>query len=299
MRKRVGGGDRRRRKDVPSSSPSVDRVLGKLPGPDLVTFPEDVYGGFTIRVHDDSRDQFVSRAIRGGQWEPFETFCVWHPLRKGSVFYDIGANVGWYTIVGSWRVGRRGRVFAFEPDPDNFTLLWRNVTENGCKNVGLFPMAVADRSGQASLARSPVNMGDHRLDSLKSGRETIPVPVTTLAAIIEAGLPAPDVIKLDTQGSEAKILAPLARLMKVNPRVALATEFWPFGLSQAGSSVEELVAILMSVPLRFYRIDHVSRTLNATDLPSLAGSLSGEDHADLLAVPTEWEPPSGLAGFVR
>lgn len=299
MPRSFGRGRHRRRKDARRSSPPCHRVLRKLPGPDLVTFPDEVYGGFTVRIYDDSRDQFVSRAIRRGQWEPFETLCLWHLLRKGSVLYDIGANIGWYTIVASRRVGRKGRVFAFEPDPDNFGLLWRNVAENRRANVGLFPTAVADRNGRASLARSPINMGDHRLDSPKSDRETIAVPVTTLAAIIEAGLPMPDVIKLDTQGSEAKILGHLPRLMEAKPGLALAMEFWPFGLAQAGSSVAELIAILTSVPLRFYRIDHAARRLEPTDLPSLAAAIPGDDHADLLAVPTRWKPPPGLSGFVR
>lgn len=299
MRGSVGRGHRGRRKGARQPSLSIDRVLLELPGADLATFGKEVYRGFTIRVHDDSRDQFVSRAIRHGQWEPFETECLWHLLRKGSVLYDIGANIGWYTIVGSRRVGRKGKVFAFEPDPDNFGLLWRNVIENRRANVALFPMAVADRSGRASLARSPNNMGDHRLDSRTSDRETIAVPVTTLEAVLAAGLPVPDVIKLDTRGCEAKILVPLGRLMKAKPGLILALEFWPFGLSQAGSSVGQLIEILTSVPLRFYRIDPVSRTLNATDLVSLAAGLSGEDHADLFAVPIEWKPPSRLAGFVR
>lgn len=273
------------------------RVLGALPGADRIMLAPP-YGGLGLRVHDAGRDDYISPSIRAGGWEPFETSCLWHLLAAGQVFYDIGANLGWYTAIASRRVGPRGRVLAFEPDPDNFLLLWRNVAENGLGNVDLFPIAVGDRDGRAVLARAPTNKGDHRVDSVDTDRETVSIAVASLATLIAAGAPPPDVMKIDTQGSEARILRSLPALVAARPHLVLAVEFWPHGLRAAGSSADYLIAILTSVPLRFFLIDGAAERLFPVELDALARRLIGEEHADLLAVPAAWQPPAALAGLI-
>ena len=68
-------------------------------------------------VHGE-RDRFVSRRIREeGVWEPYETSLVLAMLRPGDVFVDVGANIGYFTILAASAVGAQGMVFAFEPDP--------------------------------------------------------------------------------------------------------------------------------------------------------------------------------------
>lgn len=273
-------------------------VLAALPGADRIVLATPPYDGLGFRVHDAGRDDYISPAIRAGGWESFETFCLWHLLAAGHVFYDIGANLGWYTAIASRRVGPRGRVLAFEPDPENFLLLWRNVAENEMGNVDLFPIAVGDRDGRAVLARAPTNKGDHRVDSVGSDRETVAIAVASLATFITAGAPPPDVVKIDTQGSEARILRTLPALVAARPHLVLAVEFWPHGLRAAGSSVDDLIAILTAVPLRFLLIDGAWERLVPVELAALADSLAGEAHADLLAVPAAWQPPAALAGRI-
>lgn len=281
-------------------SPVADahaRRLVALPGADRIMLAPP-YEGLGLRVHDAGRDDYISPSIRAGAWEAFETHCLWHLLAEGHVFYDIGANLGWYTAIASRRVGARGRVLAFEPDPENFLLLWRNVAENDLGNVDLFPIAVGDRDGRAMLARAPTNKGDHRVDSLDTDRETVGITVASLATLIAAGAPPPGVMKIDTQGSEARILRTLPALVAARPHLVLAVEFWPHGLRAAGSSADDLIAILTSVPLRFLLIDGAAERLVPVELDALADSLAGEAHADLLAVPASWQPPAALAGHI-
>ncbi|MBN9022900.1 MAG: FkbM family methyltransferase [Rhizobiales bacterium] len=270
------------------------RRLRALPGPDRIVLATPPYDGLSLRVHDPGRDDYISPSIRAGGWEGFETFCLWHLLAEGRVFYDIGANLGWYTAIASRRVGPRGRVLAFEPDPENFLLLWRNVTENELDNVDLFAIAVGDRDGRGLLALSPTNKGDHRVDSVATDRHTIDIAVGSLATLLDAGAPPPDVMKIDTQGSEARILDALPALVAARPELALAVEFWPHGLAAAGSSVADLIAILDAVPLRFLLVDGAGERLVPVELAALAGRLAGEEHADLLAVPAAWQPPRVL-----
>src|SRR6266700_1510309 len=99
---------------------------------------------FDFVVHSGI-DQFISQRIKNrGSWEPFETGIMISLLRPGDVFIDIGANIGWYTVMSALTVGRSGHVFAFEPAGDNADLLERNVALNRLDNVKLFRCALAE-----------------------------------------------------------------------------------------------------------------------------------------------------------
>src|SRR5690242_7217517 len=89
--------------------------------------------------------------LRKGDWEPFETRIVTLALQPGDVVVDDVANIGYYTLLFSRAVGETGKVYAFEPDPDNYAFLERNVAANGCPNVTLVPEAVSDRTGELRL----------------------------------------------------------------------------------------------------------------------------------------------------
>lgn len=96
-----------------------------------------------------------------GIYEPLETEVVGREVSAGDVVVDIGAHIGYYTLMLARIVGPCGKVYAFEPDPENFTLLQRNVKENGYRNVVLLQKAVSDRNGSATLYLSDDNSGDH------------------------------------------------------------------------------------------------------------------------------------------
>ncbi len=81
-----------------------------------------------------------------GVYEPLETKLVRKEVKKSDVVLDIGANIGYYTLILAKLVGKKGRVFAFEPDPTNFALLKKNISINGYKNVILVPKAVAGKT---------------------------------------------------------------------------------------------------------------------------------------------------------
>src|SRR5580658_6921217 len=119
--------------------------------------------GLRIEVHSAPDRYISSQIVQSGEWEPFETQIVQCFLRPGDVFVDIGANIGWYTIVAASIVGCDGHVYAFEPARDNFELAARNLILNDLQNVTLEQMAVTDRAGTDLLFLSTENLGDHRL----------------------------------------------------------------------------------------------------------------------------------------
>jgi FkbM family methyltransferase len=99
----------------------------------------------------------------GRAWEPEMTEEFRRRVKPGMTLADIGANVGYYTILASRLVGPTGKVLAFEPDEDNLAYLRKNLAENGCGNVQVYPFAVGAKDGEADLHQCPTNPGAHSI----------------------------------------------------------------------------------------------------------------------------------------
>lgn len=182
-------------------------------------------------------DEFVSGDLaRHGIWEPFETKVFGRLCLPADTVLDLGANIGWYSMLAARRVGATGRVIAFEPDRANARLLEVNAAiadEHGV--IDIHKSAVSDQAGQLSLYRSGTNLGDHRLFRDDTERDSCPVTVTTLDTFFaehEGCLPG--LVKSDTQGSEARIFRGATALLAGGWRPVLILEFWPFGLTRSG-----------------------------------------------------------------
>jgi len=120
------------------------------------------------------------------------------------VVVDIGANIGYYTLIFARLVGEQGRVFAFEPDPANFSLLAKNVAVNNYHNVELIQKAVSDQTGNARLYLSPKSTVDHRIYSSNDNRKFIDVEAVRLDDYFLDNNGKIDFIKMDIQGLKVK-----------------------------------------------------------------------------------------------
>jgi FkbM family methyltransferase len=140
-------------------------------------------------------------------------------VAEGSVVYDIGANVGFYTLLASVLVGPKGKVFAFEPVPRNLRYLKQHLRINGIKNVSVIEAAVADRDGVAQFDGGPnPSMGHLAADG------SLTVRTVTLDGMVAKGeLPPPDCLKIDVEGAELAVLTGAMSLLEsARPTVFLA-----------------------------------------------------------------------------
>lgn len=140
-------------------------------------------------------------------------------IQSGWVVYDVGAHVGFYTLIFSILVESTGSVFAFEPSPGNVALLRRHMKLNQCANVTLYQAAVTDYCGTARFddARSSYT---RQLNS-QGGLE---VRTLTLDSVLDEGVAPPHCIKMDIEGAEYQALQGSRRLLSVHrPIVFLAT----------------------------------------------------------------------------
>lgn len=182
-------------------------------------------------------DQFISGDIaRDGVWEPFESKVFCCLCKPADTVLDLGANIGWYSVLAVGIVGSAGRVLAFEPDEGNARLLEMNTAVSDPHSIiQIYRSAVGESEAEALFYKSETNLGDHRLFSDGSSRETYPVNVTTLDSFFSGeNLGLPDIVKSDTQGSEAKIFKGAQELFSKGWRPVMILEFWPFGLNKSG-----------------------------------------------------------------
>lgn len=123
-------------------------------------------------------------------------------LGPGKVFYDLGANVGYYTLLASRIVGAEGKVVSVEPLPRNVAFLRRHVDLNGCGNVQIIELAVSDRVGTAHFSG-----GAHpsMAQLLRHGALTVQTGMID-SLVREMQVPPPDVIKMDIEGAEARAI---------------------------------------------------------------------------------------------
>jgi FkbM family methyltransferase len=143
-------------------------------------------------------------------------------VRRGAVVFDVGANVGYFSLLSAKLAGERGAVFAFEPMPQNLVTLRTNASLNpGLAPIEIIPAAVGAHGGHAHMASSFGGLTASFVDTGTPGA-TI-VPVISLDEEVAGGrLPPPDFVKIDVEGAEALVLAGMARVLEsVRPVVLI------------------------------------------------------------------------------
>jgi FkbM family methyltransferase len=235
----------------------------------------------------DLRDDAMSSTLfADGIWEPEETFFVGKTLQPGMAFVDVGANIGYYTVIASGIVGSAGKVFAFEPDPKNFALLQKNIDANGCENVIAIQKAVTASVQSIFLYRSNNNFGDHRVyepqGEFLAGkvRSAIAIESVSLDQYFDRNRTRIDLLKMDIQGSEYEAFVGMQELLERNSDIMILTEFWPKGLAQAGASPQVYLDEVRKCGFEIFRLDATgSRKVSDRDI---LGHLSEDGYMNLV-----------------
>jgi FkbM family methyltransferase len=215
----------------------------------------------------DPGDMGMARAflLSGGEWEETETRLFSSFVKRGMTVVDVGANIGYYTLLAARLVGEEGKVFAFEPSPDNFALLKQNVEENGYKNVVLIPKAVSDKTATARLLIDRASSGGHSLSAFRDSADFVEVETVSLDEYFDSRPERIDVLKIDAEGAEMAILNGMHRLLERNPDVTLLTEFFPRAIRAFGYPPEEYVRRLGAYGFEIYPIEEDRSDLERLD----------------------------------
>jgi len=163
-----------------------------------------------------SDDKFIGKRIALQKYEEYESILILKYINKNSVVVDVGANIGYYTLLLA-KICKK--VYAFEPDKECFEILVKNIKENKLTNVVLFNMAVSDKKEKVIFFHNNINFGDNRIQSpsaspyppLTRGKNTV------LSVNLDEFLKNEkqiDLIKIDVQGYEEKVINGAKNLIK-------------------------------------------------------------------------------------
>ena len=165
-------------------------------------------------------------------------------VKPGMIAYDIGANAGFYTLALARLVGSGGAVCAFEPLAENAANILEHLRLNRCSNATLYQVAVSDQNGLSAFHVAQSNS----MGYLEGGGKYW-VPTVAIDALIEtAKLPVPDIVKMDVEGAESKVLEGARKLLGMRKTI------WIIALHGADQR-KEIGRILTDHGYRIYHLD--------------------------------------------
>lgn len=186
--------------------------------------------------------------------ENYEMQLARSTVGEGMIVLDIGANIGYYSASLAKLVGTTGMVYAFEPDPDNYGLLSKNMKINDIKNVIPIQKAVADITGFIKLYLSYEHRGDHQIYATAEKRVSIEIESVALDDFFKENLKV-DFIKMDVQGAEMLVLLGMEKIIRNNKNLKIICEFWLGGLRNSGFSGDEFLNKVRECGFGIYFID--------------------------------------------
>ena len=184
-------------------------------------------------------------------WQPWVWEALSSGLGDGSVVLDVGAHIGYFTLKSGVRVGQRGRVVAFEPNPGSLETLRANVAASHAANVTIVPVACTDRGTTLTLydAFPRHNSGGASLSRANAGERSQGVPVCGRPiddVLRELGIQWVDAMKVDVEGAELYALQGATEtLLRSHPKIVI--EVQPDALAGMNTTVEELFSFLKQV----------------------------------------------------
>ncbi len=194
-----------------------------------------------FKMYTDPKDMIIGPRLTGsGCWEPYETQIFKELVKPGMTVIDVGANIGYYSLMASKLVGEKGKVYAFEPFESTCDILAHSIKANDFRNIEIVRKAVTNEVG---LKRFYYDKYSPACNNINGKGSYTMMPCTTLDC--ELGATKVDVIKMDIEGAEALAFAGMKSIVNHNPYLILVTEVYPKALKRSGSSFEEYVGILL------------------------------------------------------
>ncbi|MCX6815889.1 MAG: FkbM family methyltransferase [Candidatus Aenigmarchaeota archaeon] len=200
-------------------------------------------------------------------FEPETSKAIKENLKSGMTFFDIGAHVGYFTLLGAKYVGKKGKIYAFEPDTKNYDILKKNIKISGYNNVSLNQVAVSNKNGFSDMFLSR----DSAFHSLKfnEGRGKNIVKTIKIDDFCKKNrIKKIDLVKLDIEGSEIDALEGMRNTIKKNKKMKLIVEYIPNNFRRIDSTPQKFVETLVSLGFNeFYLLYNKDKKLiNPSDL---------------------------------
>jgi FkbM family methyltransferase len=215
------------------------RLVSRLKGPEF-QYPIALFG-YKVNL---SLNEQIQLEIALGNFEADETGWVSDFLNSDMTFIDVGANMGYFSLLAASRVGAKGKVYAFEPSPYCLGKLDQSISDNGIKQIMVERCGLSDKPGQLNLVVEHSAL--HSPSFLaKDGDNNYMVPVVTLDSFLMGkGWPDIDLMKIDVEGFEPNVLRGAEGALKRRSVKAIFIELndvWLSRNSSSGGALHELL----------------------------------------------------------
>ncbi len=261
---------------IPRLLRAAGSFWGKVPG--IWAFSEFVYWKFKPRtafiVRCQGSKMYVDPGLKlyslplllTGVDEPYTTELFKRLITPNMTIVDVGACVGYYTLLAARLLKNTGKVYAFEPSPENYELLVKSIRENHYANVVTIRKAVSRVKGETRLFLDGSRLG---FPSLSESNVTqkggfVEVETTTLD---HALLEKPNLIKIDCQGAEGLVIDGAQKILEANSKIIM--EFWPVGIKRIGTDPARLLHKLQKLGFAIRVIDEEQMCLKRMDAGSI------------------------------
>lgn len=194
-----------------------------------------------------------------GIYERQETGFVQEEIKPGQTVVDIGAHIGYYSLIFAKLVGPSGMVYAFEPDPTNFSILQKNIKLNGYNNVVMLNKAVTERTGRLNLYVSDGSAGDHKTYNSDEHRKTLEIDGVALDDLLMGK--KVDFIKMDIQGAEGGALKGMTSILANSSNIKVLSEFTPSGIKKYGMEPRAYLELWQQLGFNLYNLNRKTRQI--------------------------------------
>lgn len=191
------------------------------------------------RIHEESTTELFEKVVK-----------------DGDVVVDLGANIGYFTLLAAKLVGKNGEVYSFEPEPRNFSFLKKNIELNDYRQVVANQKAIAEGPGTVKLYICHYDTGHHtinqyggikayRPDFTEDKKEFVEIEKLALDDFLKDKKQPVDVIKMDVEGAEMLALSGMDRILREGKNLKMFIEFFPLLIKEMGGSPEEFARRLL------------------------------------------------------
>jgi len=216
-------------------------------------------------------------------YEPYTHYLFENAINPGCTVLDLGAHHGYFSLLAARCVGKEGKVYAFEPAPENFQILKKNIELNKFTNVFPINKAVNDSANPMSFFLcKPNDVSGSLFPTLRPNEFSVPVESVAIDDFLEGE--RVDVVKMDIEGSEPSALKGMKRTLSQNKNIVLIVEINPRCLRSAGVEPVDFLAQLADAGFECQLIDEDQRRLYPTNADLILEEESRRGHFNIYCV---------------